>query len=152
MTRKQTITQLGFELPEAAAPIGSYVPALRTGNLVFTAGQIPTRDGKLIAAGSVPTDVSLQDAQAAARQCVLNALAAVEAEIGSLDDIIRIVRLNVFVNSAPPFTDQAQVANGASDFLVEVFGDAGKHTRCAVGAAELPLGAPVELDLIVQVR
>ncbi len=152
MTRKQKITQLGFELPEAAAPIGSYVPALRTGNLVFTAGQIPTRDGKLIATGSVPTDVSLQDAQAAARQCVLNALAAVEAEIGSLDDIVRIVRLNVFVNSAPPFTDQAQVANGASDFLVEVFGDAGKHTRCAVGAAELPLGAPVELDLIVQVR
>ena len=152
MTRKQKITQLGFELPKAAAPIGSYVPALRTGNLVFTAGQIPTRDGKLIATGSVPTDVSLQDAQAAARQCVLNALAAVEAEIGSLDDIVRIVRLNVFVNSAPRFTDQAQVANGASDFLVEVFGDAGKHTRCAVGAAELPLGAPVELDLIVQVR
>ncbi|MCK4274928.1 MAG: RidA family protein [Phycisphaerae bacterium] len=152
MTRKQKINRLGFELPGVAEPIGSYVPALRTGNLVFTAGQIPTRDGKLIAAGKVPTDVSLQEAQAAARQCVLNALAAVEAEIGSLDDIVRIVRLNVFVNSAPGFTDQAKVANGASDLLLDIFSEAGRHTRCAVGAAELPLGAPVELDLIVQIR
>jgi len=122
---------------------------VRAGSLIFTAAQIPTKDGKLIATGKVPRDVSLADAQAAARQAVINALAAVRAELGTLDAVARVVRLNVFVNSAPTFTDQPKVANGASELLLEIFGDAGRHTRCAVGAAELPLDAPVELDLIV---
>ena len=152
MTIEARISQLGYELPAAAKPVGSYVPAVRTGSLVVTAGQLPMRDGKLTAQGKVPTDVSVPDAQAAAAQAVLNALAAVAGEIGSLDSITRIVRLNVFVNSAAGFTDQAKVANGASDLLVEIFGEPGRHTRCAIGAAELPLNAPVELDLTVQVR
>ena len=149
MTPEQKLQRLGLELPPAPKPVGSYVPAVRAGSLIFTAGQIPTKDGRLISAGKVPTEVSLEDAQAAARQAVLNALAAVMAEAGTLEAIARVVRMNVFVNSAPGFTDQAKVANGASDLLVEIFGDAGRHTRCAVGAAELPLNAPVELDLIL---
>ena len=148
-TREQTVRRLGFEIPTAAKPIGAYVPAVRSGNLVFTAGQIPTKGAELIARGKVPTDVSLEDAQAATREALLNALGALRGEIGSLDRVVRIVRLNVFVNSAPGFTDQAKVANGASELLEQIFGDAGSHTRCAIGAAELPLNAPVELDLIV---
>jgi len=151
MTPEQKLQSLGIELPPAAKPVGAYVPAVRTGNLIFTAGQIPTKDGQLTAAGKVPTDVSLQDAQAAARQALLNALSAIRAEIGSLDGVRRIVRLNVFVNSAAGFTDQAKVANAASDLLIEIFGEAGRHTRTAIGAAELPLNAPVELDVCVRV-
>ena len=150
MGAEEKLEQLGIELPQGAKPVGAYVPAVRTGNLVFTAGQLPMRDGKLTAAGKVPTDVSLESAQAAARTAALNALAAVRGEIGSLDNVVRVVRLNVFVNSAAGFTGQAKVANGASNLLVEVFGEAGKHTRCATGAAELPLNAPVELDLTVE--
>jgi len=148
-TPEQKLRLLAIELPPAAKPVGAYVPAVRAGSLIFTAAQIPTKDGKLIATGKVPRDVSLADAQAAARQAVINALAAVRAELGTLDAVARVVRLNVFVNSAPTFTDQPKVANGASELLLEIFGDAGRHTRCAVGAAELPLDAPVELDLIV---
>ncbi len=150
-TREQTAHQLGFEIPAPAKPIGAYVPAVRSGNLVFTAGQIATKGAELIARGKVPTDVSLEDAQAAAREALLNALGALRSEMGSLDRVVRIVRLNVFVNSAPGFTDQAKVANGASELLEQIFGDAGSHTRCAVGAAELPLNSPVELDLIAEV-
>jgi len=125
---------------------------VRSGGWIFTAGQLPLRDGKLTALGKVPSPVTLEQARAAARQAVLNALAAVRAEAGSLDAVARVVRLNVFVNSSGGFTDQAQVANAASELLAEVFGEAGRHTRCAVGVAELPLNAPVELDLIVEVR
>ena len=151
MSVEQKIKELGFELPGPPKPIGAYVQACRTGNLVYTAGQIPTRDGKLIVAGKVPADVPIEVAQNAARVAVLNGLAAIGGLIGSLEAIRRIVRLNVFVNSSPGFTEHAKVANGASELLAAVFGEAGKHSRCAIGAAELPLNAPVELDLIVEV-
>ena len=151
MSAEARLHQMGLELPPPAKPVGAYVPAVRTGGLVITAGQLPTRDGQLVATGKVPADVPLDEARAAARQACLNALAAVRALTGSLDAVVRVVRLNVFVNSAAGFADQAKVANGASDLLVELFGDAGLHTRCAIGAAELPLGAPVELDLTVEV-
>ena len=150
MSIRQKLNDLGIDLPEAPRPVGAYVPAVRTGDLIFTAGQLPLAGGKLTAAGKVPANVSLDEARAAARQAALNALAAVAALAGSLDAVMRIVRVNVFVNSAPGFTDQALVANGASDLLADIFGPAGQHTRCATGAAELPLNAPVELDMIVQ--
>ena len=149
MTVQQKLTKLGLDLPAPPKAVGAYVPAVRTGQLIFTAGQLPMKDGELIAVGKVPDDVPLAQAQAAARQAVLNALAAAAAEAGSPDNIGRIVRLNVFVNSASGFTDQAKVANGASELLLELFDVAGRHTRCAIGASDLPLNAPVELDLIV---
>jgi len=151
MTPSRNLKKLGLDLPAAPQPVGAYVPAVRSGNVVYTAGQIPMKDGRLLATGKVPTDVSLADAQAAARQAALNALSAVCELTGSIDAVRRVIRLNVFVNSAAGFTDQAQVANGASELLSAVFGEAGQHTRCALGAAELPLDAPVELDLIVEV-
>jgi enamine deaminase RidA (YjgF/YER057c/UK114 family) len=150
-TPEQRIAELGLELPPAPQPVGSYVAAVRSGDTIYTAGQLPMKEGKLQMAGKVPGDVSLEAAQAAARQAALNALAAVVGEAGSLSAVRRIVRVNIFVNSAAGFTDQAKVANGASDFLAEVFGEAGRHTRCAIGAAELPLNATVELDMIVEV-
>ncbi|MGC9455690.1 MAG: RidA family protein [Phycisphaerae bacterium] len=152
MSIHRTIQELGYSLPATAKPVGVYLPAVRSGKLVFTAGQLPIRDGELIAIGKVPTDVSLEAAADAARQAVLNALAAVETVAESVDDIARIVRMNVFVNSAEGFTDQAKLANAASELLGEIFGDAGAHSRCAVGVAELPLNAPVEIDLIVELR
>jgi len=152
MNIEEKIAQLGHELPSPPKPVGSYVAAIRCGGLVFTAGQLPSRDGELITTGKLAAGVSVEQGQQAARRCVLNALAAIRGELGGLDRIERIVRLNVYVNSAPGFTAQAQVANGASDLLVELLGEAGKHTRCAIGTAELPLGAPVELDLIVAVK
>ena len=151
MTPEQKLTSLGIELPPCAKPVGAYVPAVRTGNLILTAGQLPMKDGALIAAGKTPEQVSLPEAQQAARQALLNALSALRTEAGSLDNVSRIVRLNVLVNSSPGFTEQAQVANGASDLLLELFGDAGKHTRTAVGAAELPLDATVELDITAEI-
>lgn len=152
MSIQEKLKALALELPAVAAPAGAYVPAVVSGNLVFTAGQLPMKNGKLIATGKVPGEVSLQTAQAAARQAALNALAAVASVAGTLDRVARVIRLNVFVNSSAGFTDQAKVANGASDLLTAIFGDAGKHTRCAIGTAELPLNAPVELDLIVELR
>ena len=152
MTPEEKIRQLGLELPAAPEPVGAYVPAVRAAKMVSTSGQLPMREGKLIATGKVPADVPLETAQVAARQAVLNALAAVRGLTGSLDEVVRIVRANVFVNSAPGFTDQAQVANGASELLIGVFGEAGRHTRCAIGASALPLNAPVEIDLVVEVR
>jgi len=152
MSIDKRLAELGIELPEVARPVGAYVPVVRAGKLLFTAGQLPLRDGELIAVGKVPLDVDLQQAYDAAKQAALNALAAVKAETGSLDAVAQIVRVNCFVNSAPGFADQAKVANGASELLVDVFGSAGRHTRCAIGAAELPLNAPVELDLIVELR
>jgi len=151
MSIQARLTELGIDLPAPPKPVGAYVPTVRTGALIFTAGQLPGKDGTLIATGKVPTDVSLEAAQAGARQAALNALAAVAAEVGSLDAVTRVVRVNCFVNSSPGFTDQAKVANGASNVLKDIFGDAGLHTRCAIGAAELPLNAAVELDLIVEV-
>ncbi len=152
MTLEEKLRCLGLELPPAPKPLGAYVAASRIGNLIYTSGQIPAKAGILVATGKVPTDVSLERAQAAARQAALNALAAIRPLAGELDNIVRVVRLNVFVNSAPGFCEQAKVANGASELLVELLGEAGRHTRCAVGAAELPLNAPVELDLVVETR
>lgn len=152
MTIAQRLTELGLELPPPARPVGSYVPVVRVGDVVITSGQLPLKAGQPMHVGKVPTDVPLPAAQAAAAQACLNALAAVAAECGSLDAVARVVRLNVFVNSSAGFVDQAKVANGASDLLVAIFGDIGRHTRCAIGAAELPLNACVELDLTVALR
>jgi enamine deaminase RidA (YjgF/YER057c/UK114 family) len=144
------LAELGLELPAVAAPAGAYVPAVVTGNLVFTAGQLPFVDGVLPATGKVGAEVSVEEAAGFARRAALNALAAAADAIGSLDRVTRVVKAVVFVNSAPGFTAQPAVANGGSELLGEVFGDAGRHARRAVGVAELPLGAPVELELILE--
>ena len=140
------LAELGIELPEVPAPAGAYVPAVRTGNLVYTSGQVA-----LGRSGKVGAEVSEADAKAAARSCALNALAAVDALVG-LDSVVRVVKVVGFVASAPGFTGQPGVVNGASELLGEVFGPAGAHARSAVGVAELPLGVPVEVELIVEVR
>ncbi|GAC67631.1 hypothetical protein GS4_08_02160 [Gordonia soli NBRC 108243] len=153
-TWTERLGELGIALPGVVAPVASYVPAVRTGNLVYTAGQVPVIDGRLDVRGKVSEGaegvVTPEAATAAARQCALNALAAVDALVG-LDSIVRIVKVVGFVASAPGFTGQPQVINGASDLLGEIFGEAGAHARSAVGVSELPLGAPVEVELIVEV-
>jgi enamine deaminase RidA (YjgF/YER057c/UK114 family) len=145
------LQELGLVLPSAPAPLASYVPVTISGNLAFVAGQVPVEEGKLQVSGKLGAEVDLQAGAAAARRCVLQALAALKAELGSLDRVHRIVKMSVFVASAAGFTDQPAVANGASDLLVELFGDRGRHARSAVGAAELPLGAPVEVELTVEI-
>ncbi len=142
---------MGLAVPEVAKPVAVYVPAVRSGNHVFTSGQLPMRSGELITTGKVGTQVSAEEAYACAQQCVLNAIAAVKAEVGDLSAVKRIVKVVVFVSSAPDFTGQPGVANGASELLGEVFGDAGVHARSAVGVAVLPLDAPVEIELLVEV-
>jgi enamine deaminase RidA (YjgF/YER057c/UK114 family) len=144
------LAELGLTLPQVTKPVASYVPAMVTGNLVFTAGQLPFADGALPATGKVGAEVSAEDAQRFARTCALNALAAAESVIGSLDRVTRIVKVVGFVASAPDFTGQPAVINGASDVLGEIFGDAGRHARSAVGVAVLPLDAPVEVELILE--
>lgn len=150
MSVSERLAELGIVIPDVAKPVASYLPATTTGNLVFTAGQLPFVDGVLPATGKVGSEVSADDAKAFARAAVLNALAAIETAIGSVDRITRVVKLVVFVASEPNFTGQPGVANGASDALVEIFGEAGRHARSAVGVAVLPLDAPVELELIVE--
>ena len=150
MSVTDRLAELGLSIPEVAKPVASYVPATIAGNLVFTAGQLPFVGGQLPATGKVGAEVSADDAKAYARTAVMNALAAVETAIGSVDRITRIVKLVVFVASDPEFSGQPAVANGASDTLVEIFGEAGRHARSAVGVAVLPLDAPVELELIVE--
>ena len=148
----QRLADLGLTLPDAPKPLAAYVPSVRAGNLVFVSGQLPFRDGNLIATGPVPSAISIEQAQEAARQCVLNALAVLaEAIGGDLDRVRRIVRLGVFVASDPTFTDQPQVANGASELLQDIFGDLGRHARAAVGSVALPLGATVEVEMIAEV-
>jgi enamine deaminase RidA (YjgF/YER057c/UK114 family) len=142
---------LGIELPDVAAPLASYVPAVRTGSFVYTSGQLPLVDGELLATGRVGVEVDEQMALACARRCALNALAAVEAEVGDLDRVRRVVKVTGFVASPPEFTGQPRVLNGASDLLGEIFADAGRHARSAVGVSALPLGAPVEVELVVEV-
>jgi enamine deaminase RidA (YjgF/YER057c/UK114 family) len=149
MDPENRLRELGFELPDVPSPAGSYVPAVRAGDLVFTAGQLPLESGELHLIGKVGDAVSVDEAQEAARLCALNALAAAAAETGGLDGISRIVKVTGFVASAPGFNGQPQVLNGASEFLGEVFGDAGLHARSAVGVAELPMDAPVEVELVV---
>ncbi len=150
MKPSERLAELTVSLPPVAPPAGSYVPAVRSGSFVFTSGQLPFRDGKLARTGKVPADVSLEDAADDAGAAVLNAVAAAAQTAGGLDAIKKIVRLTVFVNSSPGFTDQPKVANGASDLLTKIFAEAGKHARAAIGAAELPLGAPVEVELMVE--
>lgn len=145
------LTELGVALPRTAAPLASYVPAVRTGNLVYTSGQLPMQDGELPRTGKVGAEVSPEDGTALARVCALNALAAVDALVG-LDAVTRVVKVVGFVSSAPGFNGQPAVVNGASDLLGEVFGDAGAHARSAVGVSELPLDSPVEVELILEVR
>jgi enamine deaminase RidA (YjgF/YER057c/UK114 family) len=144
------LAELGITLPPVAAPVAAYLPAVRTGDLVYTSGQLPTVAGEMAATGRVGAEVSTEDAVAAARACALNALAAVDALVG-LDAVRRVVKVLGFVASAPGFTDQPVVVNGASELLGDVFGPAGQHARSAVGVAELPKGAPVEVELIVEV-
>jgi enamine deaminase RidA (YjgF/YER057c/UK114 family) len=143
------LRELGLELPAVPAPAGSYVPATRAGHLVFTAGQLPLRDGELYTTGKVGDGVSLEEAYEAARLCALNALAAAAAETGGLGGIDRIAKVTGFVASTPGFNGQPGVLNGASELLGEVFGEAGLHARSAVGVTELPLDAPVEVEIVV---
>jgi enamine deaminase RidA (YjgF/YER057c/UK114 family) len=144
------LAELGIELPAVVPPAGVYVPAVRTGNLVYTAGQLPMQSGKLRQTGKVGGEVSPEDGKALARVCALNALAAVNSLVG-IDAVTRVVKVVGFVASAPGFHGQPGVVNGASELFGEVFGDAGVHARSAVGVAELPLDAPVEVELIVEV-
>jgi enamine deaminase RidA (YjgF/YER057c/UK114 family) len=144
------LAELGIELPSVPAPAGAYVPAVRTGSLVYTAGQVPFVDGKVAATGKVGREISPEEAKGHARTCALNALAAVHALVG-VDAVTRVVKVVGFVASAEGFTGQPGVVNGASELLGEVFGEAGQHARSAVGVAELPLGVPVEVELIVEV-
>jgi enamine deaminase RidA (YjgF/YER057c/UK114 family) len=152
MTIEEKLQDLGYPLPQVAPPVASYVPAVRSGSLIFTSGQIPTRSGELIHRGSVGSDVTPDEAYECARTCALNALAAVKSLAGDLDQISRVVRVVGYVSSASGFTGQPTVINGASDLLLAVFGDAGKHARTAVGVSGLPLDAPVEVELMVEVR
>jgi enamine deaminase RidA (YjgF/YER057c/UK114 family) len=151
VTASARLAELGIVLPPVTAPLAAYIPAVRTGNLVYTSGQLPLERGELIHAGKVGSEVSPEQAKTAARTCALNALAAIEALVG-IDAVSRVVKLVGFVASAPGFTGQPGVVNGASEVLGEIFGDAGAHARSAVGVAELPLNAPVEVELIVEVR
>lgn len=152
MSRTESrLQELGLTLPPAVKPVAAYVPTARAGRLVFTAGQIPVVAGQLKYKGRLGTEISLEQGYECARICALNALSALKAEIGDLDRVVRIVKVTGFVASAAGFTDQPMVINGASELLVAVFGDAGKHARSAVGVAELPLGSPTEVEMIVEV-
>ncbi|HEC31603.1 MAG: RidA family protein [Deltaproteobacteria bacterium] len=149
---EKRLEQLGIKLPAAPEPVASYVPAAITGNLIYVSGQIPIREKKLVYEGIVGKDVSLEQAQEAAKICIINVLAVVKKELRTLDRIKKIVRLSGYVASTPDFTQQPAVINGASDLLVQVFGDTiGKHSRIAIGVASLPLNAPVEIDLIAEI-
>ncbi|QYJ03699.1 RidA family protein [Nocardioides panacisoli] len=150
-TPEERLAELGLSVPDVVPPVAAYVPAVRSGDHVLTAGQLPMRDGELLATGKVGAEVTPETAYDAARQCALNGLAAVRSVTGDLSAITRIVKVVVFVASDPAFTAQPGVANGASELLGEVFGDAGVHVRSAVGVAALPLDAPVEVELTVEV-
>ena len=149
---EQQLAALGITLPSAPAPAASYVPFVRSGNLLYTAGQLPSVEGQLAATGLVGGEVDLATAISCAHICAINVMAQARAALGSLDAVTQVVKLTVYVASAPGFTEQHLVANGASELLAEVFGDAGRHARSAVGVASLPLGAPVEVDAVLEVR
>jgi enamine deaminase RidA (YjgF/YER057c/UK114 family) len=148
----ERLAALGLQLPPVTAPLAAYVPAVRSGSMVYTAGQLPLVDGQLLATGKVGAEVGAVEAAALARTCGLNALAAAASAAGGLSSIRRVVKLTGFVASAPDFTGQPQVVNGASELMLEIFGEAGRHARSAVGTAVLPLDAPVEVELIVEVK
>lgn len=146
------LKEMGIVIPEAPKPLAAYVPAVQVDKLIFTSGQLPIVDGQLKFKGQLGKDISEDDAKQAAKICAINCLSVVKSLIGSLDNIERIVKVVVFVNSTSEFTSQPAIANGASEFFVEVFGDAGKHARSAVGVSQLPLGAPVEVELVVKIK
>jgi enamine deaminase RidA (YjgF/YER057c/UK114 family) len=150
-TPEERLAELGLAVPEVVKPVAAYVPAVRTGSYVYTSGQLPMRDGQLVRTGKVGGEVSQEDAEECARQSGLNALAAIRAEVGDLSSVKRVVKVVAFVASTTDFTAQPQVANGVSELLGEVFGDAGRHARSAVGVPVLPLDAPVEVELVVEV-
>ena len=152
MSIQSKLAELGLTLPDAAAPVAAYVPAVRTGNLVFTAGQLPLVDGKIPFIGKVGSDVTPEQAKDMAQICALNALAAISL-VADIDQIERVVRVGGFVNGVPGFVSIPQVINGASELLIELFGEVnGKHARTAIGVAELPLNAPVEVEMVVQLK
>ena len=149
-TVDERLAELGLTVPPVPAPVAVYVPAVRSGSYVYTSGQLPLRDGQLILTGKVGGEVSAEEAYDCARQCALNAIAAVKSQV-DLDSVVRVVKATVYIASTPDFTGQPGVANGASELFGAAFGDAGSHARSAVGVPVLPLDAPVELDLIVEV-
>ena len=152
MPAEAKLKELKITLPEPPRPVATYNPFTKTGNLLFVSGQLPFVDGKLQKVGKVGNQFTVEEGQEAARRATLNALAVVKQAAGNLDSVKQIVRLGVHVASAPGFTDQPRVANGASELLISIFGDAGRHARLALGAAELPLGAPIEIELIVELN
>ena len=152
MSIKEKLAELGLTLPVAAAPVAAYVPAVRTGNLVFTAGQLPIVDGKVVITGKVGAEVTPEQAKEMAQICALNALAAISL-VADIDQIERVVRVGGFVNGVPGFVAIPQVINGASELLIKLFGEVnGKHARTAIGVAEFPLNAPVEVEMVVQLK
>lgn len=150
MRIEKRLEELGIKLPEAPKPVAAYIPALKSGGLLYTAGQIPLAGGVLQFKGKVGQDLSLEEGYQAARLCTINGLAAAKGVLGDLDQIKRVVKVVVYVNSAPGFDQQPKVANGASELLQAVFGEAGQHVRSAVGVSELPLGAAVEVELVLE--
>ena len=150
-TPEARLLSLGIELPPVAAPVAAYVPTKRVGNLLYVSGQIPIADGKLLEKGRVPDQVSEERAKACARQCALNGLAAVRAALGSLDKVANVVRVGCFVASEPGFGGQPGIANVASELMQQVFGEAGKHARAAVGSVSLPLNVPVEIEFLFEI-
>lgn len=152
MNPEDTLAKLGLQLPALSPPLAAYVPAVRTGNFVYIAGQLPMVQGKLPKTGRLGENVTVEEAQQMARQCVLNGLAALKGEIGDLRKVKRVVRVGAFVACADTFTEQPKVANGGSELLQQVFGDKGKHARAAVGTNALPLGAPVEIEFLFEVE
>jgi len=152
MTPEEKIRTLGLELPGVPKPLGAYVPFVRTGKLVYLSGMLPLKDGSLLKTGRVGESISLEDAALCARTAAVNALAVLRASVGSLDMVKQCIKITGFVASAPDFTDQPKVINGASELMVEVFGDAGRHARAAVGVNILPMNSPVEVEFIFEVR
>jgi enamine deaminase RidA (YjgF/YER057c/UK114 family) len=148
MSLSQKLATFGVTLPTPAGPFGAYVPVKRTGNLLYVSGQLPMQDGKLIARGQVVSRCSIEQAKLGARQCVINALGAIQAAEGTVDKLTGVLRVGAFVNSDASFTQQPAVANGASEFLIELFGDSGRHVRAAVGVNTLPLDAAVEVEFV----
>ena len=149
---EEKIKTLGYDLPEAPKPLAAYIPVTRVNNLIFTAGQLPMVEGKLISEGKLGNEVSDEAGIKAAEICAINCLSVIKSEIGDLDNIEQIVKVTVFINSADGYITQPKIANGASEFLVNIFGKSGKHVRSAVGVNELPINSPVEIEMIVKIK
>ena len=148
---EEKLKQMGVTIPEVVKPLAAYIPATQIGNLVMTSGQVPISNGTVMYSGKIGKDLTEEEGMKAAKLCALNCLSAIRSVIGNLDKIKRVVKLTVFVSSADGFTAQPKVANGASEFIGEVFGDAGKHVRSAIGVSELPLNSAVEIEMVVEV-